>query len=274
MGEPAMSCCEERSRQGILTKEQSELGAIFRDSLATDENTAEIYRSLIKEDFNDATLGWRLLCEKIDPDGAIIVRLHSRPWLGIGEMMRLECTYRGCTVEGISKALEHMLENGAPELAEVEVKVLSKEQATNASGLLPAGALIETVYQKMPAPVFFMSPREHVLRFGMGFIEPTEGSKADSVTRILFDTQTSCQHAEYPNRPGVVRMNQAKTTTYEQRGGDVYSIEFMFTDAGGWIPQSMVLQMMKHGMEEIIEKLTKKYSGFSHAETKDTVQNK
>jgi len=231
---------------------------------ATDKDTADIYTSLIKEDFRDESLGWRLLCEQIDPvDEAVIVRLHCRPWL-LGQMMRLECTYRGCTVEGVSSALQHMLENGAPELAEAEITVLSKENSKESAGLLPAGALVETVYQKIAAPTFFMSPRDSVLRFGMGLIEPPEGSKADAGTKVLFDTQTSCVHPEYPLKPGVVRMNQAKCTTYEQRGDDVFSVEFMFTDFGGWVPQWLLMKGMQSEMSDMIEKLTKKYASFSH----------
>jgi len=84
-------------------------------------------------------------------------------------MMRLECTYRGCTVEGIEEAIKHMLEHGAPELADAKVTVVEKRTSTEAAGLLPAGSLVETVYQES-APMAFgmMSARDTLLRFGLG----------------------------------------------------------------------------------------------------------
>ena len=175
-------------------------------------------------------------------------------------MLRLECTYRGCTVHGVRKALEDMLENGAPELAEYKVTVVNKSYSKQPAGMLPAGSLVETVYQEMAPMAPFMSPRDSLLRFGMGFIDPPEGSQANKGSKVLFDVQTSCLSDDYPCKQGLVRTNQAKVTTYVQRGQNVYSIEFMYMEMGGWMPSWLVSKGMAYEMPSIIQKLTKKYA--------------
>merc|ERR1711968_242349 len=101
-------------------------------------------------------------------------RLHARPWLGLGDMMRLECTYRNCTVEGVAEALEDMLENGAPEMGNNQSTIIEKKLSTEAAGLLPVGSTITTVHQEVKGMTCCMSNRENVLRFGAGWTDPPE----------------------------------------------------------------------------------------------------
>jgi len=106
-----------------------------------------------------------------------------------------------------------------------------------------------------------LSHHHHCTRYLDGTARSAH-SKADKGSKVLFDTQTSCLNPKYPMKLGVVRTNQVKTTTYEQRGDDVYSIEFMYTNVGGWLPDWLVMKGMGYEMPKIVKTLTKKYSGF------------
>jgi hypothetical protein len=74
----------------------------------------------------------------------------------------------------------------------------------------------------------------------------------------MYITQT-CQHKDYPERPGVIRMEMFKATMAEQKGNDLHVLEFSNFDMKGYFPvrlmNMMLGSMVSKGMNEFYNKI-------------------